>query len=342
MADIASVLAERLVEKGIVTDTDETLPEGDEEGIEEEIDAEGESPEVGDDDSGDEESPDITNLVDLAKHLEVDPSFLYGLKIKLAETGEEVSIGSIKDRLQEAERSTRTVEKERSEISAERTAMVNAWSAWQSQQQQLDSASLAAKNEMLMAEAEFRRIDWSALEKIDPGRTALEQQKIQRRYAEAEAKFQQSRQALEQSSRQAIEQARDYHDRMLIEAVPEWKDQERSSKDAADLVAWAKSTYKFNDQDFAAAFDWRARDVLRKAWLYDKMATEKAATLATPPKQLVKKGIALKKSDTGPDSKQAKLTARARETGRTTDKVAAAKSVLDRAFGTGSSRGRGR
>ena len=155
MADIASVLAERLVEKGIVTDTDETLPEGDEEGIEEEIDAEGESPEVGDDDSGDEESPDITNLVDLAKHLEVDPSFLYGLKIKLAETGEEVSIGSIKDRLQEAERSTRTVEKERSEISAERTAMVNAWSAWQSQQQQLDSASLAAKNEMLMAEAEF-------------------------------------------------------------------------------------------------------------------------------------------------------------------------------------------
>lgn len=334
MADIASVLAERLVEKGIVTDVDDVASEEDE--VDEVEGAEGEAPETevaGEDDS--EESSDITSLVDLAKHLEVDPSFLYGLKIKLSETGEEVSIGSIKDRLQDAERSTRTVEKERSEISAERTAMVNAWSSWRSQQQQLDKAGLEAQNEMLMAEAEFRRIDWEALEKIDPGRTALEQQKIQRRYAEAESKLVRSRQALQQAVHHATQEARDYHDRMLVEAVPEWKDQERSSKDAADLVSWAKNTYKFNDQDFAAAVDWRARDVLRKAWLYDKMTTEKAATLATPPKQLIKKGIALKKSDTGPDSKQAKLIAKARATGRTVDKVTAARSILDRAFGTG-------
>ena len=334
MADIASVLAERLVEKGIVTDVDDVASEEDE--VDEVEGAEGEAPEVESEAEGDgEESSDITSLVDLAKHLEVDPSFLYGLKIKLSETGEEVSIGSIKDRLQDAERSTRTVEKERSEISAERTAMVNAWSSWQSQQQQLDKAGLEAQNEMLMAEAEFRRIDWAALEKIDPGRTALEQQKIQRRYAEAEGKLVQSRQALQQAVHHATQEARDYHDRMLVEAVPEWKDQERSSKDAADLVSWAKNTYKFNDQDFAAAVDWRARDVLRKAWLYDKMTTEKAATLATPPKQLIKKGIALKKSDTGPDSKQAKLIAKARATGRTVDKVTAARSILDRAFGTG-------
>lgn len=334
MADIASVLSERLVEKGIVTDADDVASEEDE--VDEVEGAEGEAPEVESEAEGDgEETSDITSLVDLAKHLEVDPSFLYGLKIKLSETGEEVSIGSIKDRLQDAERSTRTVEKERSEISAERTAMVNAWSSWQSQQQQLDKAGLEAQNEMLMAEAEFRRIDWAALEKIDPGRTALEQQKIQRRYAEAESKLVQSQQALQQAVRHATQEARDYHDRMLVEAVPEWKDQERSSKDAADLVSWAKNTYKFNDQDFAAAVDWRARDVLRKAWLYDKMTTEKAATLATPPKQLIKKGIALKKSDTGPDSKQAKLIAKARATGRTVDKVTAARSILDRAFGTG-------
>lgn len=332
MADIASVLAERLVEKGIVTDVDESTSEEDE--VDDVEGAEGEAPDTDDaGEDGGEETTDITNLVDLAKHLEVDPSFLYGLKIKLSETGEEVSIGSIKDRLQDAERSTRTVEKERSEISAERTAMVNAWSAWQSQQQQLDRAGIEAQNEMLMAEAEFRRIDWSALEKIDPGRTALEQQKIQRRYAEAENKLAKSRQALQQAMHHATQEARDYHDRMLVEAVPEWKDQERSSKDASDLVSWAKNTYKFNDQDFAAAVDWRARDVLRKAWLYDKMTAEKATTLASPPKQLIKKGVALKKNDTGPDSRQAKLTARARETGRTTDKVAAAKSILDRAFG---------
>lgn len=355
MSGITSELAERLAGKGISfgdesdlegpaskatkpensdpTDSDPedspppegSVPEGDEQEGDGARDSGPSESDMGDDASN------IHSLTDLAKHLEVEPEFLYSLKIKLSDTGEEISIGAVKDKLQEAAKVSSTVASERAAIASERTALANSLATWRDIRDSSSKEIEESRSDMVAVENEYHRINWAELERIDPGRAALEQQKFMQRYSAAKSKHDTLQQQLQQQMQQAHYEARVFHDRALIEAVPEWNDQDRANKDTTDIVNWARSKYNFSDGELSLAVDWRHRDVLRKAWLYDKAAAEKAnAVVATPPK-MIKKGISLKKPDSAAKSKEEYLVAKARRTGRTPDKVAAAAAILSRA-----------
>jgi len=62
----------------------------------------------------------IETIADLAGYLEVEPDFIYGLKIKLSESGEPVPLGEIKDKLQEYQRQAGDIEREKANLEAER------------------------------------------------------------------------------------------------------------------------------------------------------------------------------------------------------------------------------
>jgi hypothetical protein len=277
------------------------------------------------------EGDDIHSLVDLAKHLEVDPEFLYGLKIKLSDTGEEISIGKVKDKLQEAARLTGSITAEREALAEERTALANSVAQMRQVHNVANEAVEKARGEMFAIDSEFRRINWAELEKIDPGRAALEQTKFMQRYAAAKGEFEQAQGQQAQQFQQAIYLAKQHHDKLLLDAVPEWKDPERVSKDINDLVVWARSKYKFSDDELGQTLDWRHRDILRKAWLYDKAATERSAASSTPPMKPLKKGVTLKKPVDAAKVKEAELVSLAKRSGKTSDKVRAAAAILARA-----------
>jgi hypothetical protein len=61
----------------------------------------------------------------------------------------------------------------------------------------------------------------------------------------------------------------------LLEALPEWKDAERSSEEKRALVEYA-ADLGFSADDLAGIEDHRAMLILRKAMLYDRMQSESA------------------------------------------------------------------
>lgn len=67
----------------------------------------------------------------------------------------------------------------------------------------------------------------------------------------------------------------------LVEAIPEWRDEQRAAKERDAIVTWAKRA-GFSDHELARAYDHKAVTTLRKAMLYDELMGKSLADKQTP------------------------------------------------------------
>lgn len=289
---------------------------------------------VDDTNDGDEEF--VEYITDLAPHLELEPEQLYGLKMKLSDGEDPMTLGEVKDAIQEARRQKGEFTEAQSRVSELEQALQQMQAApQQPAQQQPDIASLdeqgqAAWREMVESQIDHERINWDELEKVDPGRAALEKQKILQRHSTAKKTVQEAQARMEQLRQQQFQQYKQQQDAELLKRIPEWgTDREAALSEVKNILEWAHGTYGINDQEMAGVIDWRQRDMMRKACLYDKLQQQRQEIERGAPKQ-IKGGIRLRKSDVQ-QRKVGELVKKARG-GARSDKIAAGRAVLDQAF----------
>lgn len=126
--------------------------------------------------------------------------------------------------------------------------------------------------------------DWNKLYANDPleyvrqkdaWRDRRDQQKALQLEQERLAQLQQVEQ------RALLEQHLTIERQRLVEAIPEWRDDQRAAKEREAIVTWAKRA-GFSDQEITQAYDHRAVNVLRKAMLYDELVGKNLADRQTP------------------------------------------------------------
>lgn len=282
-----------------------------------------------------ESEPEIKSLNDLAEAIGVDPTTLYDLEFTLAGTGESLKLGEVKDRLQSIQQVQEKARAEREALQQERQQWQQQAQQWLATQQQQSAELDKARLEALQAEADMARVDWEAFEKADPGRAALEYAKMLRRQQAAQASFQTAQQTVQQQQWQAQQQwqqqqqqLRAEHDAKLLERIPDWRDPQKQQAELEAIWKWNVENYGFTPEELATAVDWRTRDMIRKAYLYDQLNAKKV-TLEKTPKQILKAGL-LKKPVA--DERIQALKSKAQKTRDRGDQVKAAQAILERAF----------
>lgn len=287
------------------------------------------------------ESPaaeEIRTIAELAKVLEVEPEFLYGLEFNLGEMGPDgqpvgIKLGELKDKLQGYERSRSEVERQREKLAAERQLLMR-------QAQEVFQGGQRLQQELIDARASIQAIvtqrdsiDWKEFERLDPGRAALERQRYAEALQNAGANYQRTQQALTQQSAVVEANYRAAQDQELLKAIPEWRDRETALKEANAIGEWAARKYGYTPEDLRYAVNWEHRDILRKAYLYDSLqakAQETQKHVQQAPRVL-KPGAGIPRSQLQA-SKLNALKEQAQRTGKKSDQLAAARAILDKAF----------
>jgi len=275
------------------TASEETDTPVDEEVVEETEEAEEveeEAPELEEEGQAEEETEE-----EVAEEEEFDVVAEEDLKYTIKVDGEELEVGieELKNGYQrqadytrksqalaEQRKETEAIQSERQRLEQERQMYANGLQMLQEQQ----SSKLQ----------EFENVDWTALKTEDPYQYMLKkdeyrdaQEKVQN-VAQQQAIIQQE-QAEEANKARAHFVQQEYN--RLVEALPEWNDQESTIK--KDVQEYAKSV-GFLPEEINQLADHRSVLVIKKAMEYDKLTTKVA-----PKKKAVKKVPKVQKSGRG-------------------------------------------
>lgn len=112
--------------------------------------------------------------------------------------------------------------------------------------------------------------DWDKLERENPAEFTRQWAAHQRRQREL-AQVQEERQRVQTEHYQDVVQA---ENERLVEAIPEWQDEETAKAEKRALAEYATSTYGFTKQDLESVVDHRIMLILRKAQKYDELTSE--------------------------------------------------------------------
>ena len=131
--------------------------------------------------------------------------------------------------------------------------------------------------------------DWDKLRAEDPigfAATWAEHQRYREQQALVAAQYQAVIDKTQQDEHKRLTETLTTEANRLVEALPEWKDEARATKEKASLMAYGKKQ-GFSDEELSAVFDHRTVLVLRKAMLYDRIQSkrpevEAARTVARP------------------------------------------------------------
>lgn len=226
------------------------------EGDEEDIDPEGEDA----DDEGEGEDEE-----------EPEAGALYTVKVDGKET--QVTLDELRNGYQRQADYTRksmALAEGRKAFEAE----VNETRAARNQFVQISQALLTQLQQAAPAEP-----DWERLEAEDPIGFAQQWAKHQQHRAKVETVQRQYQAALAQQQQDEVRQLQEtvnQESQKLVEAIPEWKDQERASREKSEMANFARS-HGFTEDELSTVYDHRTMVILRKAMLYDQMQKNRAA-----------------------------------------------------------------
>lgn len=333
---VSTQLAERLAARA------ETPVEEPEEELFEEEAPEEEAPEGGYDDPEDEpeegdepddEAPEeIANLHDFARAAGWEPKDLYDLTLKM-ESGEELTLSQVKDRARDYTRHLERMQQAEEQTKAfANNLRVQAQQFFQ-QRASEDAALSEARSEALAIKARYDSVDWGQLEQANPGQAALLQQRLAAEYAGAQQRAASAEQAAKQAASQYLNTARAEHARAFLQAVPEWQDPSVAQTEATQVEAYLRQW--FPQEELAGIFDWRARMLARKAWLYDQERTkvnETAERLRKAPKPVLRSGAGQPLRGKAQADKTSTFIERAKKSGSREERRDAARMVLERAL----------
>lgn len=232
-----------------------------------------------------DEAVEIATLQDLAQHLNVDVADLYNIRLPVTgpEGRQEISLGEWKDGYQEVAK----VRKIEAEITQQRQQFEQERAQVQEllYRQAVETQALLESAEKSLLE-DFSRIDWNQLRATNPAEWAARQTEYQNRQRQIQdAKAAAARRYHELNEQQAQEhQARMSHlvqreSQLLLERIPEWRDDARASAEKAALRQYLMGA-GYSSDDVSSVVDSRAVALARKAMLFDQMQSKAAAKKA--------------------------------------------------------------
>ena len=263
------------VDEEVVEDTEEA-EEVEEEAPEEEGQAEEETEE-----EVEEEEFDVVAEEDLKYTIKVDGEELeVGIEELKNGYQRQADYTRKSQALAEQRKETEAIQSERQRLEQERQMYANGLQMLQEQQ----SSKLQ----------EFENVDWTALKTEDPYQYMLKKDE----YRDAQEKVQnvaQQQMLIQQEQAEEAQKARAHFVQQeynrLVEALPEWNDQESTIK--KDVQEYARSV-GFLPEEINQLADHRSVLVIKKAMEYDKLTTKVA-----PKKKAVKKVPKVQKSGRG-------------------------------------------
>lgn len=307
-------------------------------------DAEGQEAEAGDasaeegEDEGDvaEETRDKWILKDFAEATGLTVQDLYDdllipLGVKDADgNAKTISLGQLKDSVDQ-------VEIAKAEVNQAREAIRQEYMQLQQQQQRFLQGSQAVSQEVQEAagevaaiEAQYAQVDWDKLEEADPGRAANYRQKFATAYAAAQNKVKQAEQRAEQERNAAMQQYIQQHNQVFLERMPHWRNREIAEREGREITDVLVQRLGWTPQELSQIYDARARETAYWAWkglMAEQNQQQAVAKLKKAPKKVIRSAR--------PSTNRAKqektlaaLEKRALETGRSSDKLAAARAIM--------------
>jgi hypothetical protein len=267
---------EATVDEEVVEDTEEA-----EEVEEEAPEEEGQAEEETEEEVEEEEETEIVAEEDLKYTIKVDGEELeVGIEELKNGYQRQADYTRKSQALAEQRKETEAIQSERQRLEQERQMYANGLQMLQEQQ----SSKLQ----------EFESIDWTALKADDPYQYMLKKDE----YRDAQEKVQnvqQQQMLIQQEQAEEAQKARAHFVQQeyarLVEALPEWNDQESTIK--KDVQEYAKSV-GFLPEEINQLADHRSVLVIKKAMEYDKLTTKVA-----PKKKAVKKVPKVQKSGRG-------------------------------------------
>jgi len=267
---------EATVDEEVVEDTEEA-----EEVEEEAPEEEGQAEEETEEEVEEEEETEIVAEEDLKYTIKVDGEELeVGIEELKNGYQRQADYTRKSQALAEQRKETEAIQSERQRLEQERQMYANGLQMLQEQQ----SSKLQ----------EFESIDWTALKADDPYQYMLKKDE----YRDAQEKVQnvqQQQMLIQQEQAEEAQKARAHFVQQeyarLVEALPEWNDQESTIK--KDVQEYARSV-GFLPEEINQLADHRSVLVIKKAMEYDKL-TKKVA----PKKKAVKKVPKVQKSGRG-------------------------------------------
>jgi hypothetical protein len=277
-----------------------------------------------------EELGETFTVAQLAKAIAADPEMLYtGLTLKLPNTGEELTLEQVKDRLQAPQQDAEQLEQARQQLERDRQAVMQQAQQFLGAGQQLSEAEQKAMRQMALAEAEYERIDWEKLDKANPGRKASEEQRLAALYAAGKRALGEAQQYKQQLLAQQEQQAGAYYWHRTLERIPDYRDQ---AKAAAGLAADGQylTSIGYQPQELSGPVDDRFALMAHEArqWREYQAKLGEAQKQVRKSPQMLKPGAGRRTVGTAQRKRTEQLTQRARETGRREDKVAALRAEL--------------
>lgn len=268
-----------------------------------------------------EVSEDLS-IVDLASAMEVEPEFLYNIKIPMPDGVEPMTLSELKDSYTRVKHETddvrQKIEKERSDFEEYKQQEL---SNLQMQMQVPQEIAQAQAKAMAIAH-QYESFDWAELEKVNPGQAALQKQNMAAAFQNAQAEVQRLAQQHQEKTTADLKafQQREYEN--MISKIPEWKDNDVRVKDQSEMRVMLKE-YGYTDSDINSLSDHRAMRLARDLWKL-RSATAKAQKTM---KKVIKVPKLLKPGARTPGvnklQKQTQGIQRAKEIKRDRDKAAA-------------------
>lgn len=297
-------------------------------------------PETGDDElpAVEEQVPeqvddgDIEYINDLPRALGWESEEFYKLKMKLADDQDPIAFGEIKDRLQGVEEERRKLQQQHEDL--ERKA-----AAFQQQAMAAGQAQQAVTKEMADADMQVKAIegamgdleaDWTARQGENPGQVALERQLVADRLAKAKSGYREAAGKAAQQQQQARGQWLAQQHAEVAKRLPDWQDPVKRRDLAKSLTDFATEHYGVSPQEM------RGIDARTLVMLNDAMEGRRAREGADKAVEKIRKapkitaGKLRRRGQMLSDSRVAELTTRATNTGKTQDKLAAARAIIDR------------
>lgn len=284
---------------------EQTILEGVSDGLQEQESQEGyeETPNEENLLNNDEEATLEESAYEEPEFLDVNPLKTKMVKVKVDGKEEEVTL----DEALKGYSRTQHLTKKSQELSQERKKVEEQENRVRQQEAQMSqyyklALDLAQSSNPVLAEAQ--KLDWAKLEKEDPQKWVIMQQKV--------ASERQKMQALqEEQHRIAVkqfDQLRSQNYEILVnQLVPEWQDSEKFEKEKGELAQYLLGT-GFNEQEVNLVVDARQVSLARKAMLYDRMikANKSIQAKKTPPQapKTTRPGSGQK---TGPDPRGTQL-----------------------------------
>jgi len=220
----------------------------------------------------------IENLNDLATAIEVEPEFLYGIKIPMPGEMDPISLSELKDGYTQFKRGTtadlEVLENERAKFEEYKQQQTQQLQT----QAQLPQEIVAAQAKAFAIASQFNAYDWESLEKDNPGEAALQKQKLSTAYQEAQNEQQGLVAKYQQEQMAEIEKSNQEQRTAMLKTIPEWNDNNLRVKEQDEMRIMLKE-YGYSDNDISALADHRAMRLARDLWQFKQKNVKALKTL---------------------------------------------------------------